>query len=86
MKQLLGCISFGNTREGLALETLHDALRDKTMWMLECEKKDEEIGELKKTLEEWREQAMKYEEIIRDLQKGIRDGKRKRKKTTARTR
>jgi hypothetical protein len=52
MEQLLGCINFGNTREGLALETLHEALRDKTMWMLECEKKDEEIERLKKLLEE----------------------------------
>ena len=58
MEQLLGCINFGNTREGLALETLHEALRDKTMWMLECEKKDDEIERLKA--------------IIADLQKGIR--------------
>ena len=51
-EQIVGKIEFGNTREGCALSTIHDALLDKRMWMNECDKKDEEIARLKKLLEE----------------------------------
>ncbi len=57
-EQVVGNIQFGNTREGCALSTIHEALIDKRMWMYECDKKDEEIERLKA--------------IIADLQKGIR--------------
>ena len=58
MEQIVGKIEFGNTREGCALNTIHEALVDKRIWMIECDKKDEEIERLKS--------------IIKDLQKGIR--------------
>jgi hypothetical protein len=64
MEQLLGCINFGNTREGLALGTLHDALRDKAMWILECEKKDDEIERLKKLLARKRSHGCKVKRML----------------------
>ena len=51
MNMTVGRIEFGNTREGNALSVLQDALMDKSMWMMEAMRKDEEIDRLKKLLE-----------------------------------
>ena len=47
-EQIVGRISFGNTRAGEAFRTLKDEILDKYMWEEECRKKDEEIERLKK--------------------------------------
>lgn len=51
MDQVVGRIEFWNTREGNALSVLQEALVDKTMWMMEVMRKEEQIDELRKELD-----------------------------------
>lgn len=46
----VGRISFGNTRAGVAIDTLKEEILDKYLWEDECMKKDEEIERLKNLL------------------------------------
>lgn len=47
----IGKIELGNTREGVALKTLSEAVMERRMWLEESIRKDEEIERLKKEIE-----------------------------------
>lgn len=75
MEQVVGRIEFGNTREGVALATLQEALVDKAMWMSEAMRKDEIIEELKAEIRRLSDGS----EVERELGDGILPKRRLRK-------